>query len=753
MKTSVIIALCLFAVFSMAADLELTIDGEANAEIVIPPDAPGSVKFAAEELRTTVADISGAELPIRDVPATDGVNILLGRKLAEGKFDDDITFLKGTEGFAVRSDGSDIHIFGAEPVGTRNGVYSFLERNTDIIWARPADFGTIFTQTPTIHAVETDFREKPVYLLRGWQIVCVGKGKETTHDWLTRNRCNWSNYGPSESFGGGHNLKNILKKHMLDGDEFVGMRNGERLVKGSPQPCFSNRGMWQAFTEEFLKSVESHPDYDQFNINIEDTNRCCECPRCEEALTLPDGSIVKPGDPDFRSTQFFLFLNHVARELKKRHPRKVINTYAYVFTAIPPRVKLEDNIRVRYAPITRDYKGAILDDSNATLRRNVDKWTDICDLTLREYYGWSQFPRPISYIVARDLRYLSERGVREVYSELVPDLDKHPWNTKSWVLSQVFDANALEFWMISNLYWNPFQDVDALRKKFIDRAYRKAAPAMAKYYDILRESWYSDQNKCNYYGYAVDLMNRYVLDKNKEKECRAALIEAAEKAKHPNVKELIRRTRSLFEETVKKAKEKRAPEIEVPYMEDDVERPLDFDSDFWRKSAVVPGLKIMGTRCEHKPKTVVRLAWNKDNLFVGFDCEGTTSPIPLQETKTEKEPWTWGDHVEIFIGDGGKSYYQLNVDGAGVKYDAHGFDKSWDGNWTVETQRHPDGWRAVVTIPFATLGLDPEKNDAVKALFHRQCRQSEANPGGSWGGGQVHRPKTFGKLLLLTSEG
>jgi len=733
-----------------AADLKLTIDGNPNAEIIIPADASEIIRFAAKDLQKTITDISGAKLPIVTVASSTDSKIYLGRKFAENKFANDLKFLKGSDGFAVRSEGKNIYIFGSIPSGTRNGVYSFLEQNTDIIWARPADFGTIFSKAPTIQAKSINFREKPVYLLRGWQIVSVGNNsKQSTHDWLIRNRCNWSDYGVKKAFGGGHNLHILLKKYIVDGNDFVGMRNGKRNVKGAPQPCFTNRKMWKAFSESLLNSIKDHPEYNQFNVNMNDTDRTCECPQCAKALTLPDGSVLEPGEPAFRSTQFYMFLNYVAKEVKKKYPGKRLKTYAYVFTIVPPKIKLEDNIDIQYACLTRDYKGSYLAPSNQKWRKYLDDWAKISsNMRVREYYGWSTYPRPLSYTVAKDLAYLNKLGIKKIHSELNPDIDKTPWNSKTFILSEVWDCSPMEWWVISNLYWNPFQNVGALRKRFITRAYRKAAPAMTKYYEIIRRSWYSDNAKTNFAGYAVDLMIRYILKKGNEKACRDALKEAAKKAEHPNVKELVKRTRKLFEKTIKQAKAKLPSEVNVPYVKKASAYTFDFNSPIWEKAGVISEFKLMGTKKDCTAKTSVRVMHDKKNLYIGFDCRQSSLQAVKENKDNTKEKWVKGDHIEIFVEDGGKSYYQLNSDYRGNKYDAHGFNSRWNGKWSVKTKVTSKGWKSVVVIPFSTVKINPARKKRIRMFFYRQCHQGGKSEDSSWKGGKVHRPASFGVINL-----
>ena len=55
---------------------------------------------------------------------------------------------------------------------------------------------------------------------------------------------------------------------------------------------------------------------------------------------------------------------------------------------------------------------------------------------------------------------------------------------------KVFDASAIEFWTMSRLYWDPQQDVERLRKYFIRRAFREAAPEIERIYGTIREEWF-----------------------------------------------------------------------------------------------------------------------------------------------------------------------------------------------------------------------------------------------------------------------
>ena len=164
---------------------------------------------------------------------------------------------RGTwDGYAVRKKDGFIYIVSPSPRGCLYGVYDFLERNSDIIWARPdEECGTIYTRTKTFDVREADFREKPVFQQRGW-FFCGPQRHAASEYWHARVRCNVA-CGNSKfpevirramecgfSIGGatGHNLPRLMPDEMYDTHpEYFAQINGvRRRDKGSTQFCYSN---------------------------------------------------------------------------------------------------------------------------------------------------------------------------------------------------------------------------------------------------------------------------------------------------------------------------------------------------------------------------------------------------------------------------------------------------------------------------------------------------------------------------------
>ena len=461
----------LSAIFSVLEASQICSAAQPKSEIIVAANAPETEKYAADELQFWLCRVSGALIPVLDKPTEkDNTKIFIGSSFASA-FASDIKTLGDTDGFAIRNNdkGKKIFIFGAIPKGTLNGVYSFLENNTDIIWPRPDwELGAVYTSTPDLSTKYIDALEKPKSKLRGWGFTV--SSVQYDQQWQSRNRANFLGYISDEAVrmgakylpsGGGHGLKLFMdpKQYFESHPEYFPFQNGKRVPGG--QLCFTAYEMIPAYVENLRKTLDARTDSNGVNISIFDGWGLCDCPKCLAALKLPDGKEMLSNDPAFLSTQFFLFLNKIAKEIAKTHPKVDILTYAYIFAVIPPPIKLEDNIRVMYCPFVKDDKFSISDEKrNRQWREYTLGWGKASPKTfLREYYGCAaEFPRPLEDVVQKDLQFCLENGIYEFNSEL--PVDRRNLETKP---DDVWDVSSMTMWIITSLWWNPTQDLDKRR--------------------------------------------------------------------------------------------------------------------------------------------------------------------------------------------------------------------------------------------------------------------------------------------------
>ena len=751
---------------------QLAREGRPAAEILIATNALPTELYAANEMQHWLEQVSGARLPIVTHPGkpSPATRLVIGRTLA-GAFGADLEALAGRDGYAIRekADRNEIFIFGALPRGTLNGVYAFIEANTDLIWPRPEPaLGAVYSVDSNLAVRVADRLDIPQSTLRGWGWTVSGFRHEP--EWASRNRLNWlgyyratnlvmgSQYNPA---GGGHGLKLYMKpeKHFDKHPEYFPFINGTRVPGG--QLCFMAYEMIPTYIENLRADLDTKAGCDGVNISITDGWGVCDCPKCLAPLTLEDGTRIEPSDSAFRSTQFYLFLNKIARELRRTHPDTIILTYAYIFTVVPPPLRLEPNIRVMYCPFVKDDKFPIFDPArNAKWRGYTLGWGQATDKTwLREYYGCAaSFPRPIEFTVQADLQFCLTNGIREFHSELPVDKPHrdHP--------DQVWDASAMTMWVISRLWWNPGQNVNSLRNEYITRTFREAARPMHTYFGLIRRSWFASSFPSTYSDDGNSMGRMYIVEAGIETPCRQALEEAERLARHPVALELIRRQRARFESWMTFARTDRTVRANVPYMENAAQ--LDFADEAWKRAGGADSFRI----CAGEQKgsnalfqTEVRLLHDSRNLCLRATAYATDMAT-LEGSRPREdggETFPRGDHIELFLADPRTGdYYQFAFDvGNAAVYEAKAYDGSWSTTWPRRVARHPDRWEMLVTIPLEAVGCNLTENNKLRFLAYRSKYYTDGAPDkqgrpvtrreqASWGGGFVHQVAGFGELTL-----
>ncbi|MBP5640375.1 MAG: DUF4838 domain-containing protein [Victivallales bacterium] len=489
-----------------AGQFKVVSDGKAVCPIVVADDANHVVRLAAEELKKWIGEITDAPLEI--VGNADGACIEL-------VVSEEVPELKGNDGYAIRTSGERFRIIGSCPKGVLNGVYKVLYRNTDIIWARPEpEIGTVFSKKVDIVFKEDNMVDVPVYKQRGHQMVCGGKDLEINNLWQVRNGSNWISAGDKEverfgcirEFGGGHNLCRVFlpeKMYYKDHADFYPFIDGKRInpldYKYRTQLCFTNPEMTKEFIRRLDDIVQKHIDYTVFRVIIEDNYILCCCPKCMEPITLPNGEVLDGRNlavesqewKVWRSTQFFLWLNQLAAYMKEKYPDKRLLTLAYFFTEFAPKTEIPDNVDISFAPIYRDSKHYIDAPKNKVVMDTIDEWlSKTKNITLREYYGESsEFPRPTDRVAFHDYALLAKRGMTKTYSTMFFDADKiyaKRTGTKVW------DVGAPFLWTLAQASWNPYRNVEEVRREFYVRVFgAAAAPEVEAIYAAFERGWYS----------------------------------------------------------------------------------------------------------------------------------------------------------------------------------------------------------------------------------------------------------------------
>ena len=123
--------------------------------------------------------------------------------------------------------------------------------------------------------------------------------------------------------------------------------------------------------------------------------------------------------------------------------------------------------------------------------------------------------------------------------------------------------NGIEFWTLTRLYWNPYADPDQLRKYYIRRTYREAAPAVERFYGTIRDAYYADSRPDGLGGGSGGGGGSvgWAMQRGIFASLGSDLAEAEKLVKHPQAAILVKRLKARFDALVeadRKAREKKA---------------------------------------------------------------------------------------------------------------------------------------------------------------------------------------------------
>jgi hypothetical protein len=697
-----------------------------------------------------IEKITGAKVPILTEPSTQAnEKIFVGTAYASD-FKQDLDKLHGNDGFAVRRKGNHVYVFGSRPRGTLYGLYALLEKNTDLIFARPHDdFGTVYGETPDLELTETDFIDIPVFLIRhfgpNWP------AHRGTGEWLLRNRDNIRDHRASykgfmeldliESYG--TNFAFPIARHDQQHPEYFGynpITKSRRFVKhGEGTMCLSVPGLPAIWAKGLAENVAAHEDkvgrrVEQIRLGPGDNWFCCHCEKCVAPLTLPDGSRLECKDPDsikdplFRSTQVMMFINEAMETWQQLRPDIPIHVLAYIHFAEPPRVSVHPDLGIWFAPYpTNNMHYPLLDPRQPEpWRSRFAKW-----LTMNPRLGFYEYfdakPSPEAFYAAANLRAVmrcSDHRNAFIYAEITNDFGTAGIGNGAlgW------DVGLMNHWVIARLFWDPTQDVDALYRYYIQRTYREAAPQMLAYYELIKASWLSPDNTTitSCHASIAGVYKGLIVDPGLEKECMRLLTEAETAAQHPHAKIMIRRMHDQYSGFSKNLA--RLIVAHIPEIRGEAD---DFDSLQWEKPPVSDDFKLTtrtGDVSDALKNTTLQAAHDGKSLYLRFraddaDVASQNALVPI----AGQERWPKGDHVEFWLFGGGQQYvFAFNANGA--KYDAKNLDRTWDSGWDLKIRKTEAGWEAIATLPLSTFQFAPGTETSFRWFCTREISRVEGEP-------------------------
>lgn len=182
------------------------------------------------------------------------------------------------------------------------------------------------------------------------------------------------------------------------------------------------------------------------------------------------------------------------------------------------------------------------------------------------------------------------------------------------------------------------------------------------------------------------------------------------------------------------------------------------EAHLWRMPAAIVGIHTFRASVLPSQTTEIRLAYDDVNLYAAFTChEDRMDQIKGDYPKRDDKVWR-DDSVSVFLDTkrDRKHYFQLCASVVGAKYDGTEVidnPDSWNGEWQVAVKKQAKQWRALVAIPFASLGVGTPKPGTVWGADF--CRHElPHNELSTWSPVRTsfHEPDRWGEIVFGTQQ-
>ena len=391
-----------------------------------------------------------------------GETICVG--LLPGKLSGFDTERLGDQGYVIQTQSPNrLVIYGNTSRACFFGTTHFLEKYLGFGWFWPGRLGTVIPPDAPRVVSGVDEVRVPVFKSRkfsGVNPVSHASGAFSFLDsdlWLREAKDDFHH-----AFKRVFPPREFAKKH----PDLYPLINGKRKVPGpnqhsSWQVCVSNPRAIEVATDKAIAFFEKHRDRDSFSLGRNDGYGDCECASCRawDGKPLPDQPFAGLGD------RYYRFMNAVIERVRKVHPCKYIGFLVYSRSGVlPQNVKPHPNLMPYFTKPTVKLAP-----------ESLKQWTDVGFENLGLYFWWygrSTEIVPQMYVrrAQRELQRFEESvpGRLGIYAEMYP----------------IYPLSVPKHWIICQLYWDPYQDVDELLSRFCRKFYGPGAEEMLAFWNL-----------------------------------------------------------------------------------------------------------------------------------------------------------------------------------------------------------------------------------------------------------------------------
>ena len=440
--------------------VQLAKDGMALMPIVIPPEAPGRIVEAANDLREKLDQITGASFEVATGDSHSG--IYLGVEPRDDPFDNGVFTLETHEG--------GLRIIGASALGVMHGVWGFLK---DLGYRQffPENLWEHIPNIPTLEA-EYSRTEIPSFVIRRGPKEPAWSDRALWADWRKKNRM-----VADVSISTGHVWGNIIRRNQEIFDANPQFLNGGKFR-------VSAVGEWEGKPLTLVQLVVNYA-IEQFqenpgraSVSMDPTDGTGDWSRDEEELnfkpgehgyTDPSGGSYENYDGSHITDRVVFLANEVAKAINELGlGRKFVGYYAYAAHKEGPNIPVHPNHVVSVV---------------GSFTAEAPQWRDMGARNMGTYVR-------LHLVQSHRGDLPGPRGGNISYAErTIPAF--HNMDCRIFI-GDSYDSwgiNGLPYYLNSHKLWDVESDIEKEIVYFLETMFGDAAGVMEGYFDMINRKY------------------------------------------------------------------------------------------------------------------------------------------------------------------------------------------------------------------------------------------------------------------------
>ena len=507
-----------------------------TAEIVIAADAPKTVRFAADEMKSFLGQVLAAEIPVVTAPTDGKTSIVLGSNVWSVAAGIDTAALK-RDAFVIKVEKGRVYIAGRDDPkvdlvacmaagndwlprnsehATLFGVYAFLERAAGCRFYFPGEIGTVVPRKRMINLPAGEKTIAPVFLVRNPYMCYVGAARPGEPEELDEaarvkfrarlNAQDWMRLGlQTENIPCCHGQNGFayVERFRESHPEYLrlkedGTRATELEYQGDPHHwrirdlCHTSK-VWDEMYEDVKayltgQSAESRGIPSRRDPKMFAWNGNCVNGRYVDIM--PQDGFQRcccencrkayTDEPSYATDLIWGNTVRIANRLTAEGVKGFVTQMAYGPCQRIPDVKIPENVLVMVAQT-----GPWSVRKPEQFAKELDHYRAWAEKCGHKVWVWT-YPHKFGETAIPDVPSLAPRAWGRYYQAA----SRHIFGSFAESETERWIYNYLNYYVFAKLGWNPGLDLDALLDDHYEKMFGAAAAEMKSFYEALEDAWF-----------------------------------------------------------------------------------------------------------------------------------------------------------------------------------------------------------------------------------------------------------------------